>query len=91
MASWSHARRCTHNAHHLSTDHGFWQNFVMSEDPETLDVSFKFRCASSQRQEWERAARAAKRKLSDWMRLALDLQAAVELEQKPAKGGKKKG
>lgn len=43
----------------------------------SMDDEFRGRCTPEQKRRWERAARSAKRSLSDWIRLVCDDAAAL--------------
>lgn len=48
---------------------------VEVEDP-TFDESYQFRMTSEQRRRWQRAAQRDHRRLSDWLRIVADREAA---------------
>lgn len=61
---------------------------------ELKDVQLKAMVTASQKRQWERAARKARRTLSDWIRVTLDDAAAdvlSENEPPPKKPRKKRG
>ena len=55
---------------------------------EKMDVQFGGYCQPSQKQSWEKAAKLAKRSLSDWMRIVLDEAAESAIAASEAKGKK---
>ena len=52
----------------------------MPNDDENMSERFRGRCTPEQKREWEKAARASRRNLSDWIRLTLDDVAAEQNE-----------
>jgi len=53
------------------------------------ETTFHGRCSIEQKKRWEAAAKLAKRKFSDWARLAMDEIAESQIAAAEAKGKKK--
>ncbi len=66
-----------------------WHNSIMSNDEENMSERFRGRFSPDQKREWEKAARLARRNLSDWIRLSLDDLAAEQIEASAKKKRKK--
>ncbi|HWL07141.1 MAG TPA: DUF1778 domain-containing protein [Planctomicrobium sp.] len=63
---------CTHTA-------------FMDDEPENRTERFLGRCTPEQKRLWEKAARIAKRSLSDWLRIVADEAAEQLIQEKDKK------
>lgn len=61
----------------------------MDDDDDRKNVQLKAMVTGSQKRQWEKAARLARRSLSDWLRVTLDDAAAEQItqaeQQKPSR------
>lgn len=57
----------------------------MDADEERRNVQLKAMVTAAQKRRWEKAARLARRTLSDWLRITLDDAADVEIKRSDKK------
>jgi len=61
----------------------------MDDDSENMSERFRGRCTPEQKRRWEKAARLARRKLSDWIRISLDELSDSQIEAAEKKNKKR--